>query len=86
MSIEHYDFMCPSCGLEYKDLSEGAVNYGNDSLYNIYVCKSCTHLKEYSQHDSHKCHCGNDMVKWNYKCPVCNTLMIKEETGIYDVW
>ena len=68
------------------DLSEGAVNYGNDSLYFIFICENCKCLKEFSQYECPQCSCGRGMVRWNYQCPICNAPMIREGTGVYDVW
>ena len=82
--IIHYNFKCPNCGQEYLDLTEGTLCMGDDSIFQIYKCEKCKSLKDFSQHKSHTCKCGNDMILWDYKCPECGTLMTQEESGIYD--
>ena len=50
-----------------------------------YKCEKCNTMKDLSQHKSHSCKRGNEMVLWDYRCLECGSLMGKEESGVYDM-
>ena len=83
--IIHYNFKCPNCGQEHLDLTEGTMCFGDYSIFQIYKCDECNTLKDLSQHKSHTCKCGNEMILWDYRCLECGSLMGKEESGVYDM-
>ena len=83
MGLFNGDYICSSCGREYKGLEEGHLLF-SDRECNIFKCNFCKNLFSYYGEGSVCPKCGCNADKWDYTCPECGSKTIYRGNYISD--